>query len=57
MSTLTASGRRVDSSKENKKNKLNIQRKYNSMESNEDIRNSFHAKHKPYERRMKNEKI
>lgn len=51
MSTLNASGRRVDSSKENKKNKLNIQRKYNSMESNEDIRNSFHAKHKPYERK------
>lgn len=51
MSTLTASGRRVDSSKENRRNKLNIQRKYNSMESNEGIRNSFHAKHKPYERK------
>ena len=50
MSVLNASGRRVDSSKENRRNKLNIQRKYNSMESNEDIRNSFHAKHKPYER-------
>ena len=51
MSTLTASERRVDSSKENRSNKLNIQRKYNSMESNEDIRNSFHAKHKPYEKK------
>lgn len=51
MSTLTASERRVDSSKENRRNKLNIQRKYNSMESNEDIRNSFHAKHKPYEKK------
>lgn len=48
---------RVDSSKENRRNKLNIQKKYNSMELNEDIRNSFHAKHKPYERRTKNEKI
>ena len=54
MSTsLNNNGKIVDTTKENHTRKLNAQIIYSRMEENEDIRNSFHAKHKPYERRVK----